>query len=153
MEATRGTVVSLNYTLTDDDGTVLDTSEGCAPLTYLHGYENIISGLESALEGVEVGHKSEVVVEAADAYGEVAEGRVFAVARDQFPPDVPVAPGMTFAGETADGDVPLMVIEVNDDRVMVDANHPLAGMRLHFDVEVVEVRAASGEELRLGQPQ
>jgi len=153
MQATRGTVVSLNYTLTDDEGTVIDSSEDCGPLTYLHGYENIILGLENALEGVAAGHRSEVVVEAAEAYGEVDEEAIFEVPKDQFPQDMPVAPGMTFAGETPSGDVPLVVVEVNDSGVVVDANHPLAGKRLHFDVEVVDVRAASDEELQLGYPQ
>lgn len=153
MQATRGAVVSLTYSLTDDEGNVIDSSEDCAPLTYLHGYENIIPGLESALEGVAAGYKSEVVVEAADAYGEVDEEAIFQVRRDEFPPDMPVAPGMSFAGETESGDVPLLVVEVNDDEVVVNANHPLAGKRLHFDVEVVEVRPASDEELRLGYPQ
>ncbi|MFH1834320.1 MAG: peptidylprolyl isomerase [bacterium] len=153
MEATRGAVVSLNYTLTDDEGIVIDSSEDCAPLTYLHGYENIIPGLETALEGVVAGHRSEVVIEAADAYGEVDEERIFEVPKDQFPPGAPVAEGMTFAGETASGEVPLTVVEVKDSGVVVDANHPLAGVRLHFDVEVVDVRAASGEELQLGHPE
>jgi FKBP-type peptidyl-prolyl cis-trans isomerase SlyD len=153
MQATRGAVVSLNYTLTDDEGTVIDSSEDCAPLTYLHGYENIIPGLENALEGVTTGYKSEVVVQAAEAYGEIDKDAFFQVSRDQFPKDMPIAPGMTFAGETEEGDVPLLVVEVNDSAVLVDANHPLAGKRLHFDVEVVDVRAASNEELRLGYPQ
>jgi FKBP-type peptidyl-prolyl cis-trans isomerase SlyD len=153
MQATRGAVVSLNYTLTDDEGTVIDSSEDCAPLTYLHGYENIIPGLENALEGVTTGYKSEVVVQAAEAYGEIDKDAFFQVSREQFPKDMPIAPGMTFAGETEEGDVPLLVVEVNDSAVLVDANHPLAGKRLHFDVEVVDVRAASNEELRLGYPQ
>ncbi len=116
MQATRGAVVSLSYTLTDDEGTVIDSSEGCAPLIYLHGYENIIAGLENALEGVTAGYKSQVVVEAADAYGEVDEEAIFEVPREQFPEDMPVVPGMTVAGETPSGDVPLVVVEVNDDR-------------------------------------
>jgi FKBP-type peptidyl-prolyl cis-trans isomerase SlyD len=153
MQATRGAVVSLSYTLTDDEGTVIDSSDDCAPLIYLHGYENIIAGLENALEGVTAGYKSQVVVEAADAYGEVDEEAIFEVPREQFPEDMPVVPGMTVAGETPSGDVPLVVVEVNDTGVVVDANHPLAGMRLHFDVEVVDVRPASNEELRLGFPQ
>jgi FKBP-type peptidyl-prolyl cis-trans isomerase SlyD len=153
MQATRGAVVRLSYTLTDDEGTVIDSSEGCAPLVYLHGYENIIAGLENALEGVTAGYKSQVVVEAADAYGEVDQEAIFEVPREQFPEDMPVVPGMTVAGETPSGDVPLVVVEVNETGVVVDANHPLAGMRLHFDVEVVDVRAASNEELRLGFPQ
>jgi FKBP-type peptidyl-prolyl cis-trans isomerase SlyD len=153
MQVTHGSVVSFNYTLTDDEGNILDSNEACEPLTYLHGYDNIIPGLESGLEGVATGHKSEVVVEAANAYGEVDEEAIFEIARDQFPEGVPLEPGMQFVGETADGEAPFVVTAVNDTGVMVDANHPLAGKRLHFDVEIVEVRAASDEELQLGYPQ
>lgn len=153
MQATRGAVVSLNYTLTDDSGAVIDSSEGGAPLLYLHGYDNIIPGLENALEGAECGQKSTVVVEPAEGYGEVDAEAIFEVERDKFPEGMDIFPGMQFAGETPNGDVPLTVMEVRDDAVIVDANHPLAGERLHFDVEVVDVRPASDEELALGYPQ
>lgn len=153
MQVTRGSVVSFNYTLTDDEGTILDSSESCDPLAYLHGYDNIIPGLEGALEGAAAGHKSQVVVEAADAYGEVDEEAIFEVARDQFPEGVPVEPGMQFLGETPSGDAPFKVVAVNETGVVVDANHPLAGKRLHFDVEIVDVRPASDEELESGYPQ
>lgn len=153
MQATRGAVVSLNYTLTDDNGAVIDSSEDGAPLQYLHGYDNIIPGLERALEGADVGHKSVVVVEAADGYGEVDTEAIFEVERDKFPEGVDVFPGMQFAGETPNGDVPLTVMEVTEGAVIVDANHPLAGQTLHFDVEVVDVRPASNEELAAGYPQ
>jgi FKBP-type peptidyl-prolyl cis-trans isomerase SlyD len=153
MQATRGAVVSFNYTLTDDSGAVIDSSEGGAPLQYLHGYDNIIPGLETALEGVECGHKSTVVVEPGDGYGEVDDEAIFEVGRDKFPDGMEIFPGMQFAGETPNGDVPLTVVEVRDDSVVVDANHPLAGERLHFDVEVVDIRPASDEELELGYPQ
>jgi FKBP-type peptidyl-prolyl cis-trans isomerase SlyD len=153
MQVTHGAVVQFNYTLTDDEGNVLDSNEACDPLAYLHGYDNIVPGLEHALEGTSPGYKSEVVVEPGEAYGEVNEEAIFAVARDQFPEDAPVEPGMQFVGETASGDAYFVVTDVNDTEVTVDANHPLAGKRLHFDVEVVDVRAASNEELQLGHPQ
>jgi FKBP-type peptidyl-prolyl cis-trans isomerase SlyD len=153
MQATRGTVVSFNYILTDDSGAVIDSSEGGAPLQYLHGYDNIIPGLESALEGSECGHKSTVVVEPADGYGEMDDEAIFEVERDKFPEEMDIVPGMQFVGETQNGDVPLTVVEVKEGAVVVDANHPLAGERLHFDVEVVDVRPASNEELAAGSPQ
>lgn len=152
MQATRGTVVSFNYTLTDDNGTVLDTSEGSAPLAYLHGHDNIIPGLEKALEGVEPGFKSEVVIEPADAYGEADKENIFEMEKDAFPSDMPLAPGMQFIGETPSGETPLTIIEVQDKLVIVDANHPLAGVRLHFDIEVTEVREATDAELDIGYP-
>ncbi len=153
MQATRGAIVSFNYTLTDDDGNTIDSSEGCAPLTYLHGYDNIIPGLENALDGVDVGYTADVVVEPGEAYGEVDEEAIFEVGMDKFPPGTELAPGMQFAGETPSGDVPLTVMDVRDDVVVVNANHPLAGVRLHFDVEVVDIRAASEEELQQGHPE
>jgi FKBP-type peptidyl-prolyl cis-trans isomerase SlyD len=153
MQAIHGTVVSFNYTLTDDDGAVLDSNERCDPLSYLHGYNNIIPGLERALEGAAAGERTQVVVEAVDAYGEVDPGAIFELPKDQFPEEVPVAPGAWFIGETADGEVPMTVLQVSDDQVLVDANHPLAGKRLHFDVEIVDVRPASDQEKRLGRPE
>jgi len=153
MQATRGTVVSFNYILTDDSGAVIDSSEGGAPLQYLHGYDNIIPGLESALEGAEQGYKATVVVEPADGYGEMDGEAIFEVERDKFPEEMDIFPGMQFVGETQNGDVPLTVVEVKEGAVIVDANHPLAGERLHFDVEVVDVRPASNEELAAGYPQ
>jgi FKBP-type peptidyl-prolyl cis-trans isomerase SlyD len=153
MQATRGAVVSFNYTLTDDSGEVIDSSEGCAPLQYLHGFDNIIPGLESALEGVESGFKSVIVIEPADAYGDVDPEAIFEVEKDKFPEGTEIYPGMQFAGETPNGDVPLTIVEVRDYSVIVDANHPLAGARLHFDVEVTDVRPATDEELTVGYPQ
>jgi FKBP-type peptidyl-prolyl cis-trans isomerase SlyD len=153
MQVTRGAVVQFNYTLTDDDGNILDSNADCDPLAYLHGYDNIIPGLERGLEGSSAGYKSQVVVEATDGYGEADEEAIFEVARDQFPEGVPIEPGMQFVGETPSGDTPLKVVAVNENEVVVDANHPLAGKRLHFDVEVVDVRPASDEELQLGYPQ
>lgn len=153
MKATRGAVVSLGYTLKDDEGTILDTNEECEPLTYLHGFDNIIPGLERGLEGAGVGFKDEIVVEPLDAYGEVDPEAIFSVSRNDFPEEMIVTEGMQVVGDTPNGPVSLVVVEVADDEVVVDANHPLAGMRLHFDVEVLDLRAATDAELNAGHPQ
>lgn len=153
MKATRGTVVSLGYTLKDDEGTILDTNEECEPLTYLHGFDNIIPGLERGLEGAGVGFKDAIVVEPLDAYGEVDPEAIFSVSRSDFPEEMIVTEGMQVVGDTPNGPVSLVVVEVADDEVVVDANHPLAGMRLHFDVEVLDLRAATDAELNAGHPQ
>lgn len=145
MKATRGAVVTLNYTLKDDQGRVLDSTE--QPFSYLHGYGEIIPGLEKALEGSEPGYHEEVVVEPNDAYGEVDPGAVLSLPTDTIPDDLELEPGMNVVGETPSGMVELTVREVNDDEVVVDANHPLAGKTLHFDVEVVDVREASDQEI------
>ena len=151
MEITRGKVVSFNYTLKDDEGDVLDESE--EPLPYLHGYGNIIPGLEKALEGTNPGERRLVVVEPAEGYGEHDPEQVMTLRRDAADDGMDLKPGMVVMGETDEGTVPLTIREVNDDNVVVDANHPLAGKRLHFDVEIVDVRAASNEELAQGFPE
>lgn len=150
MEATEGSVVSFNYTLTDDGGEELDKSE--QPLPYLHGYGNIIPGLEKALEGARPGDRQMVVVEPVDAYGEHDPARVMTLGRERADDGMDLKPGMVVLGETEDGTMPLTIREVTADTVIVDANHPLAGRRLHFDIEIVDVRAASEQELAQGHP-
>lgn len=154
MKVERGTVVSLLYTLTDDEGTVLDSTEGREPLEYLHGYDNIVPGLEEALEGAEAGFRTDVVVEPDKGYGPLDPSALFAVPRDRFPDDLEVEVGMTVVGETEDGAVRLTVREVREEDgvVILDGNHPLAGMALHFSVEVVDVRASSAAEAAQGYP-
>jgi FKBP-type peptidyl-prolyl cis-trans isomerase SlyD len=150
MEAARGTVVSFNYHLTDDEGSTLDQSD--EPLDYLHGYGNIIPGLESALEGTKPGDQRTVVVEPADAYGEYDPEQVTTLRRDAADQDMDLQPGMMVMAETEDGSMPLTIREVTDDEIVVDGNHPLAGQRLHFDVEIVSVRTATAQELEQGYP-
>jgi FKBP-type peptidyl-prolyl cis-trans isomerase SlyD len=145
MKASHGSVVTFNYTLKDDEGQVLDSSE--EPITYLHGYGEIIPGLEKALEGAQPGDHEEVVVEPADGYGERDPNAVLTVPAESIPEDVHLEPGMNVVGETETGIVRLTVREVRDDEVVVDANHPLAGKTLHFDVDVVDVHTASDKEL------
>jgi len=152
MQATSGAVVTINYTLTDDDGIIIDSNVGRPPLVYLHGYDNLISGLEKALEGASAGDRLKVDVPPAEAYGDVDRERIFELSRADFPDGMPIEEGMQFCAETASGEMAITVTEMNGDTVVVDANHPLAGMTLHFDVEVMEVRQGSDEELRLGQP-
>lgn len=151
MQAAHGAVVTFSYTLTDDEGVVLDQNgEG---MEYLHGYDNIIPGLEKALEGTAAGARHSVVVEAAEAYGEYDPAGVMTLARDVAEEHMELAVGMRVVGETEGGSVPLLIREVNHDSIVVDANHPLAGKRLHFEVEIVDVRAASDAELAQGYPE
>ncbi|MDP1708332.1 MAG: peptidylprolyl isomerase [Gammaproteobacteria bacterium] len=148
MKTADDMVVTLNYTLTDDSGTVLDSSADGMPLSYLHGHGNIIPGLERALEGTDVGYKSQVTVPAVEGYGEKDPKAVFEAPRDQFPPDMDIAPGMLVTSE--DGKAPLTIVEITDSVVVLDGNHPLAGKTLHFDVEIVDIRAATEAELTHG---
>jgi FKBP-type peptidyl-prolyl cis-trans isomerase SlyD len=150
MKATRGTVVSLTYDLTDSDGALLDSSQQVGPLTYLHGYGNLIPGLERALEGAQPGDRHDLVIPPAEAYGERDPDAMFQAARGDFPPDLELEPGMQLTGQTDEGPVSFMVAEVTEQGALLDGNHPLAGVTLHFDVEVVDVRPATEEELAHG---
>lgn len=144
------TVVRFNYTLTNSDGDVLDKSNG-EPLAYLHGHHNIIPGLEAQMEGKSAGDKFTVTVAPEDAYGEYLAEAVQEVPRANFQGVDNIEVGMQFQSQTDDGHVMLVTVkDVNDDVVVVDGNHPLAGVTLTFDVEVVEVREATADEIAHG---
>ena len=143
-------VVSFHYTVKGDDDKVIDTSEGRDPLSYLHGFKNIIPGLENALAGKQPGDKLTVTIPPEEAYGEYHEELVQQVPRSSFSGVDNLEPGMNFHAESEDGPVTVIVTEVTDDMVSVNGNHPLAGKTLHFAVEIVDVRDASEEELSQG---
>lgn len=144
-------VVSMNYTLTDDDGQILDSSDGGEPLNYLHGAGNIIPGLENAMVGKAQGDKFDVRVEPAEGYGEVNPQMIQVVPRAAFQGVEAIEPGMQFQAEGPDGQGQLIrVAAVDGDDITVDANHPLAGQVLNFAIEVVGIREASEEEIAHG---
>lgn len=144
-------VVSFHYTLTSD-GVELDSSRERGPLTYLHGSGGIIPGLERALDGCEPGDDISVDLEPADAYGEVNEALISQVPRSAFDSVEKVEPGMQFQATDQRGAVQnIKVVEVKDESVVVDANHPLAGQALHFDVSVEGVRQPTEDELEQAQ--
>ena len=146
-------VVSMHYKLSDGDGNVLDSSEGSAPLAYLHGARNIIPGLEKALVGKVQGDSLQVKVEPAEGYGEVVPELIQTIQKSDFEDAGSVEVGMAFQAEGPDGSVQRIVVkEVDGDKVTVDANHPLAGAVLHFDIEIVGVREATEEEIAHGHP-
>lgn len=149
MEITKDKVVSIDYVLTSDSGEVLDRSDG-EPLEYLHGNENIIPGLERQLEGKKEGDVLKCVVEAADAYGLKDEELVFNVSKNDFADPASIAPGMQFQMQDHDGIRVVTVVGLEGDEVKIDANHPLAGQRLTFDINVRGIREASEEELKHG---
>ena len=150
MKIEKDTVVSIHYTLTDNDGNQLDSSNEQGPLVYLQGHQNIIPGLEKELEGKVTGDKLTAKVAPVDAYGEINSELVQEVPRTQFQEPESLQVGMQFQVETEAGPMLLAVTALTDDTVTVDGNHPLAGVTLNFDVEVVEVRAASEEEVAHG---
>ncbi len=150
MQIAQNSVVAFHYTLTNDAGEVLDSSEGRDPLTYLHGSGNIIPGLEKELEGRGNGDKLKVAVEPGEGYGDVQPALVQEVPRDAFQGVDEVQPGMQFQAQTQEGPLMVTVTKVEGDTVTVDGNHPLAGERLNFDVEITEVRDATEEEISHG---
>ncbi|MEW5757191.1 MAG: peptidylprolyl isomerase [Pseudomonadota bacterium] len=144
-------VVTLDYTLKDDAGTVLDSTEGRGDFAYLHGARNIIPGLENALNGKSVGDSLQVHITPADAYGEKNEELVHTVPRDMFETDTEIQVGMQFHAQSTSGQMMVVtVVEVSADEITVDGNHPLAGVPLNFDVKVVDVRDATAEEIAHG---
>ena len=150
MNITKDKVVSFDYTLKNDDGAVLDSSENAEPMAYLHGAGNIIPGLEQALEGKAAGDEFKVSIESADAYGDYEDALTQVVPRNMFQGVDNIEVGMQFQAQTAEGVQVVRIAAVDGDDITIDANHPIAGERLHFDVIVKEVREASSEELEHG---
>ena len=150
MKVAKDLVVSLAYQVRTEDGVLVDESPVSAPLDYLHGHGSLISGLETALEGHEVGDKFDVAVGANDAYGQYDENLVQRVPKDVFMGVDELQVGMRFLAETDQGPVPVEITAVEDDHVVVDGNHMLAGQELHFTVEVVGTREATLEEIAHG---
>jgi FKBP-type peptidyl-prolyl cis-trans isomerase SlyD len=151
MRATKETVVSIEYTLKDEKGTVLDTSVGQEPMEYLHGASNIIPGLEQGVEGLKAGETKSVVVPPALGYGEYSDKLIQRVPLDRFGANK-VEIGMRFHAETNLGMRVLVIRHVDDKEAVLDGNHELAGKTLYFDVKVVAVRAAELTELAHGHP-
>lgn len=150
MKVVKDIVVSLAYQVKTEEGVVVDQSTTEAPLDYLHGHNNLIVGLEKALEGREAGDKFEVTVAPEDAYGEHAAEMVQRVPADVFQGVEEITVGMRFLADTDQGPIPVEVTEVDGDEVVVDGNHMLAGQTLTFTAEVMAMRAATEEEIEHG---
>lgn len=143
-------VVTLNYTLTDNEGNIIDQSQD-GSFAYLHGASNIIPGLENALQGKQPGDALDVSVAPEEGYGERDAAKTQEVPRNMFPEDTAIEPGMQFHAQGPNGETLVVTVaNVEDDTITVDGNHPLAGVQLNFAVEVVEVRDALQEEIEHG---
>jgi len=149
MQISSEKVVAIHYTLKDNNGTVLDSSEGKQPLYYLHGFGNLIPGMEEGLEGRVKGDSFQVVIAPEKGYGVRNEEFVQQVPMEAFGGTVPQV-GMQFQAGNDQGRYIVTVAAVEGDLVTVDANHPLAGVELHFSVEVIEVREATADEIAHG---
>ncbi|APZ43710.1 FKBP-type peptidyl-prolyl cis-trans isomerase [Acidihalobacter ferrooxydans] len=151
MQISDKAVVTIDYTLTNDAGEVIDSSSGSEPLAYLHGTGSIIPGLENQLAGKSAGDNLKVRVEPAEGYGEYHESMIQTIDRAMFEGVDELAVGMEFHAQAQDGSMQVVrIAAIDGDNVTIDGNHPLAGVPLNFDVTVVEVREASDEELSHG---
>lgn len=147
MKAENNKYVAIHYTLTDDEGQVIDKSREDNPLGFVMGKQAILPKLEEQILGKEVGDKLTAVLEPKDGYGEYDKTFVTEVDRKNFETENPIEIGMAFQAMTAMGPLIVRVTKITDDKITVDGNHELAGVRLHFDVELAEVRDATEEEL------
>lgn len=141
MTVTAGRSVSLEYTLKNDEGTVLDSNVDGDPLTYIHGRQEILPKLEEALEGMKTGDSRQVTLAPADGYGEVDKEAIVEIPVDRIPEDARKV-GMRLQGKSPDGRVVTpLVVEIKESTCLLDFNHPLAGVTLKFEVKVLDIAA------------
>jgi peptidylprolyl isomerase len=139
-QAKDGDSVKIHYTGTLDSGETFDSSKGRAPLEFTLGSGQVIPGFDKAVSGMAVGETKTETIPAADAYGERRDEMILKVPKSQVPPDVTVEVGSRLAMKTQDGqEVPVEVTEITEESITLDANHPLAGKALTFEIELVEV--------------
>ena len=149
MQITKDTVVQFHYTLSDETG-VLENSRSQDPVLYLQGHGNLIEGLEKSIEGHQAGDKFNVTLAPADAYGERTEDSIQSVQVKHLMGAKKWKPGMVAVVNTEQGQRQVTVVKVGMFKAEVDTNHPLAGKTLSFDIDVIDVRAASNEEIEHG---
>ncbi|MGN8158363.1 FKBP-type peptidyl-prolyl cis-trans isomerase [Salinisphaera sp. RV14] len=150
MQAQRDNVVSIHYVLRDTEGEIIDQSSEGQPLAYLHGHENIVPGLEKAIEGCAEGDEVRATVEPEEGYGPYRDELVQKVNREAFQGVDELAPGMSFRAESDAGPMIVTIKDVEGDEVTVDGNHVLAGQTLDFTVNVADIRPATDTELEHG---
>ncbi len=151
MSIEKDKVVTMHYHLTNSEGEVLDSSRGSDPLTYLHGVGNLVAGLERELDGLEAGATKTVGVEPTDGYGERDDNMMETLPRSDLDGVENLEVGMQLEAQDPNGQsFTVYVAEIRDDEVVIDANHPLAGVFLNFEIEIVDVRDATDEELSHG---
>lgn len=149
MTIAKDTVVAINYILKDDEGKIIDQSRD-EPLVYLHGYENLVPGLEKALEGLSAGTKTQAKITPQDGYGDYNPELKFNVPLAQFAKGAPPTGAVVHLRGGGGQQMMAQVLGSNDKEVMLDGNHPLAGMNLNFEVTIVDIRAAEPEEIAHG---
>ncbi len=152
MQIEKNKVVTFDYTVTDENGGMIESSHGDEPLSYLHGAGGIAPGLESAMEGKVEGDSFAITLRPEEGFGERDEELVHTLSRDELAELGEIEIGMQLHAEDESGIRILTVSKIEDDEIILDENHPLAGMTVKFDVKVVDVRDASDEEKEHGHP-
>lgn len=151
MSLKENQAVTIHYSVKDDKGNKVDSSEGKAPLSFISGQNQVIPGMEENINGMLIGSKKTFTVQPEDAYGEYNEKAVQTVDKKEFPPEVKLEAGLNYVmNDGKGGQIPFVIAEVTDENVTLDFNHPLAGIPLTFDVELVDIREATKEELEHG---
>ncbi len=151
MSVEMNKVITFNFTVKDEEGAVLDSSENKEPLSYLSGTNSILPKLEETLNGMIIGSIKNVKIAAGEAYGDYKEEAVQTVKKEQFPQEAQLVAGARYVANSPDGgQMPFVIKEVKENDVTVDFNHPLAGKDLEFDVELLDVRDATPEEMQHG---
>lgn len=144
-------VVSIKYRLTNGSGEVLDEADASDPFSYLHGHQQVIPGMEAGLEGLKKGETTKLTISPEEGYGEINPNLKLNLKKEVFPKDFPLEEGAQFQADLGNGRRSVFtILEIKGDEVAVDGNHPLAGVTLNFDIEVLDVRKATKEELEHG---
>jgi len=150
MTITKNKIVSFHYSLINEAGELVETSRERKPMTYFHGANNIVPGLEKALEGRSEGDEFQVTIPPEEAYGERDDNKLQRISSKHFKNPKKIKPGQVLAVQTRQGPLQVTVLKVGRFNLDVDANHPLAGQTLNFDIEVTEIRDATKEEIAHG---
>lgn len=151
MAIEQNKVVTMNFTLKDDEGNLLDSTEKGGPFSYISGTNMVLPKLEEALSGMLIGSKKNLKLVAKDGYGDYNDDAIQVVGKENFPEDIVLEVGMEYMANSPDGvKMPFTISNVDGEEITIDFNHPLAGKNLNFDIELLNVRDATAEELSHG---
>ena len=151
MAIAQNKVVTMNFTLTDDHGNVLDSTDNGGPFSFITGGNMVLPKLEEAVNGMLIGTKKSLKLNAADGYGNYNEDAIQVVGKENFPEDFVLEIGMEYIASNPDGvQMPFTITKVDGEEITIDFNHPLAGINLNFDIELIDVRDATTDELNHG---
>lgn len=144
-------VITMNYTLKDEEGNVIQSTDNANPFRFLSGNKQILPKLEEEINNMIIGSKKNVKIPSTEAYGEYTEQALQQVNKNNFPKDIDLQVGMEFMANSPDGhQMPFVVKDIKEEEITIDFNHPLAGKDLEFEVELVDIRDATVEEMQHG---